>query len=52
MGKRLYKTYLREQLKYWKNKLAKSNSNKEKYHSEMMFNRFKNLMEEHSGKNK
>lgn len=50
MGKKLYKTYLREQIKYWKNNLAKANNNKEKYHAEMILDRFKNLMKEHSGK--
>jgi hypothetical protein len=50
VGKRLYKTYLKEQVKYWKNNLAKAENEKKKYHAEMMFNNFKNLMKEHSGK--
>jgi len=50
VGKKLYKTYLKEQLKHWRNKLAKSDNPYKRKHATQMVENFKILVKKYSVK--
>ena len=50
MGKRLYKTYLKEQLRHWRKKLSNADNPYKRKHADIMVETFKVLMEEYHGK--
>jgi hypothetical protein len=47
VGKRLYKTYLREQLRYWKKKLLEEDNPYKKNYIDSMVKTFKKLIEKY-----
>ena len=50
VGKKLYKTYLKEQLRHWKNRLKNADNPYKRKHSSQMVETFKILVKEHNGK--
>ena len=47
MGKRLYKTYLKEQLSYWKKKLKNADNPYKREHAKQLVENFTILIKEH-----